>query len=190
MNNRDFLDSSVLIEYYKATRTDLLEALLDAAEPQLLVQSGSTEIITSTGEILSVEPGNLKKKSIFDLCICQTVISEYLLHCLIFDSGEKSPLTIKESGKIASLIALNDHSVFLNLFRYLPDNNRIVNLAPGFMAKYNLLPNDALILSICAIYEIKALASYDATDFGPACSIEGITLLQSVTDLEDYKSNL
>ena len=51
-----------------------------------------------------------------------------------------------------------------------------------YMAVYNLLPNDALILAICKIRNIGHLASYDS-DFATACTGEGIRLVQTVADL-------
>ncbi len=42
--------------------------------------------------------------------------------------------------------------------------------------KYNLLPNDAIILAICKIHGIIQLASHDK-DFVEPCKQEGITLL-------------
>ena len=70
MNNSIFIDSSLLVEYIKGSKTDLLETL----------QS---------------DPG-------FQLFISQTVVSEYLFyHLAIF--GQKSPLTLKETGRITEI---------------------------------------------------------------------------------------
>jgi predicted nucleic acid-binding protein len=44
------------------------------------------------------------------------------------------------------------------------------------MSKYNLLPNDAIILATCKIHGITELASHDA-DFTIPCGEEGIELL-------------
>jgi predicted nucleic acid-binding protein len=52
----------------------------------------------------------------------------------------------------------------------------IIELVPILMSKYNLLPNDAIILATCKIHNITQLASHDK-DFKTACDIEGITLL-------------
>lgn len=51
------------------------------------------------------------------------------------------------------------------------------------MQKYNLLPNDALILATCKIHQIPQLASFDTTDFEQACIGENIKLIQKVQDL-------
>jgi predicted nucleic acid-binding protein len=50
-------------------------------------------------------------------------------------------------------------------------------LTPIFMSKYNLLPNDAIILATCKMHNITKLASYD-TDFIVPCQEEGIELLR------------
>mgnify|MGYP001297363587 CR=1 FL=1 len=58
-----------------------------------------------------------------------------------------------------------------------------------FMSKYNLLPNDALILAACKTYNIPALASFDP-DFIAPCRGEGIHLLQTPADFEVFKQSL
>ena len=152
MSNSVFLDSSILVEYYKGTKTELLETLL-------------LEIPETR------------------LCICQTTLSEYYFQCIKIDSG-KAPLTVKSSGKIAETLSAVDHREFLSLFDYLSDGESLRELCPEMMSKYNLLPNDALILFICKLNSINVLASYDANDFQAACAEEGITLLQTTADWE------
>lgn len=44
------------------------------------------------------------------------------------------------------------------------------------MSKYNLIPNDAIILATCISNNIEQLASYDS-DFIIPCREEGIVLL-------------
>jgi len=51
------------------------------------------------------------------------------------------------------------------------------------MSKYNLLPNDALILADCKLNSIDALATYDIRDFSRACKQEEIKLINSISDL-------
>jgi len=155
MSNRVFLDSSILVEYYKGTKTDLLESLLlEIPETRLF--------------------------------ICQTTLSEYFFQCLKTDSG-KAPLTVKSSGKIAEALSSTDHREFLSLFEYLSDGESLCQMCPEMMSKHNLLPNDALVLSICKLNGINILASYDANDFKKACDKENITLLQTLADWEDFK---
>lgn len=155
MSNRVFIDSSILVEYYKGTKTELLETLLS--------------------EIPETR-----------LYICQTTLSEYFFQCLKTDSG-KAPLSLKSSGKIAETLSDTEHQEFLALFDYLVDEEGLREMCPEMMSNYNLLPNDALILSLCKLSGIHLLASYDATDFQKACTAEGIVLLQSSLDWDAFK---
>lgn len=52
----------------------------------------------------------------------------------------------------------------------------------SMMGKYNLLPNDALILATCKLNGIERIASYD-NDFVAACTGERIQLIRSVIDI-------
>ncbi|WP_262711954.1 PIN domain-containing protein [Dyadobacter flavalbus] len=65
----------------------------------------------------------------------------------------------------------------------LQNGNDVVPVFLEMMAKYNLLPNDALILASCKLNNIKMLASFDENDFTIACAGENIKLVQSVADL-------
>ncbi|HRG36773.1 MAG TPA: PIN domain-containing protein [Chitinophagales bacterium] len=47
------------------------------------------------------------------------------------------------------------------------------------MSKYNLLPNDALILATCKLNQINMIASFDS-DFKTACEKEKIQYIDSV----------
>ncbi|HMN89998.1 MAG TPA: type II toxin-antitoxin system VapC family toxin [Saprospiraceae bacterium] len=147
-----FVDSSILIEYYKNTQTALLDKLLDTQHIQV--------------------------------CISQIVVSEYLFHCLGIDGG-KSPLSVKQAKSIATVLSNGNHAVFLKQFSYLQDSNLLVERVPELMSQYNLLPNDALILSLCQIHQIPAVASYD-TDFKNACVGLNIALLQNVSDYNNF----
>lgn len=155
MSNSIFIDSSILVEYYKGTKTELLETLL--------LEISETR-----------------------LCICQTTLSEYFFQCLKIDSG-KAPLTVKSSGKIAETLSTTDHREFLSLFDFINDQESLREMCPEMMSKHNLLPNDALILSICKLNGINILASYDANDFPVACAAEGIIFIQSSADWEVLK---
>lgn len=57
------------------------------------------------------------------------------------------------------------------------------------MSAFNLLPNDALILAICQLHQIPAIASYDP-DFITVCKNLSITLLQTVEDFNHFYQNL
>ncbi len=64
----------------------------------------------------------------------------------------------------------------------LPIQNNVVSSTIDFMKKYNLLPNDAIILSTCKDQNISVLASHDS-DFFEACKAEGIRLISNTDDL-------
>lgn len=50
------------------------------------------------------------------------------------------------------------------------------------MQRYNLLPNDALIVATAKLHDILTIASLDP-DFESACQGEGIRLIREVSDL-------
>ena len=75
MSNRIFVDSSILVEYSKSTKTELLEYL-----------------ISHTSD--------------FELCISETVLSEYTFHFLA-KCGDKSPLTLKRDVAIPNILSQN-----------------------------------------------------------------------------------
>lgn len=147
-SKRVFLDSSVLVEYRKGARTNLLDHLLDDES--------------------------------IELTISQVVVSEYLYHLLgIF--GGKAPLTLKGAGEIGQTLRSGSPNGLLGKLEWVADNEQVMLKAPEIMADYNLLPNDALILSICLINDIKYIASFDP-DFFEACNDMKIELLQNVSD--------
>lgn len=123
---------------------------------------------------------NLVGDSGWNPCISQIVVSEYLFHHLAIFGG-KAPLTIKTSNLIGGTLMANDPDLFLEQFEYLVDTPNLKTLCIKLMEKYNLLPNDALIISICKFYEIKFLASLDS-DFRIVCHRENIKLISSVLD--------
>lgn len=157
MNNRFvFVDSSVLIEYYKNAQTELLDRLLDTKEIQI--------------------------------CISQIVVSEYLFHCLGVDGG-KSPLSVKQSSAIANVLSNGNHATFLKQYTYLQDSDFLLERVPVLMSKYNLLPNDAIIIATCQLNQIAAIASYDP-DFIKVCKDLNIMLLQTLADFEIFIQNI
>ncbi len=91
-------------------------------------------------------------------------------------------MSICESGKINETLSQHDTKTILSAFQILPIPDDALLLSLDFMKKYNLLPNDALILSSCKIQEVMVVASYDS-DFFKACAAEGIRLINSVADL-------
>ncbi|WP_262926561.1 PIN domain-containing protein [Thermococcus henrietii] len=71
---------------------------------------------------------------------------------------------------------------FFGLFRELEINRSIETLAVEYMAKYGILPNDAIILATCKFYGIKYLISFDS-DFEEAYEGERIELLKSPEEI-------
>jgi uncharacterized protein len=148
--NNIFLDSSVLIEFYKQTKTELLETLSKESDLSLVVNS--------------------------------IVISEFSFHLLAL-KGNKAPLTLKVEKKIPTLIKSFNPLEFLNQFALIDLQESHIYIVTDFMEKYNLLPNDALILGTCKSNNIAAIASFDS-DFEEPCKKENIILFKSVNDLK------
>ena len=143
------LDSSILIEYAKNNKTELMDYLVATMPDRLHVNSA--------------------------------VLSEYMYHWL-GNNGGKSPRSLQQSKQIGSVIQSGDPASFLSQFTILPSDNRIIPIYLDLMQRYNLLPNDALIIATAKLHGIPAIASYDP-DFVSACEGEGIQLIREVTDL-------
>lgn len=110
------------------------------------------------------------------LCINSTVISEYLYYLIGF-SGGTSPRSLQQSHKLKGILeSESKQAEILTDFQYMEPNENVLTLVPLFIATYNLLPNDAIILVTCKIHNITKLASHD-TDFITPCRQEGIELL-------------
>jgi len=144
MTSKVLIDSSVIIEYAKKNKTQLLNSLLE--------------------------------NDSINCCINESIISEFLFQFIKFNTN-KAPATIKSAKKISNVFESNPNYLLINLFEFLPTDSRLLNLAPSIMQQYNLLPNDAIILATCKIYNISQLASHDK-DFTEACKGEGIELLR------------
>lgn len=150
-----FIDSSLLVEYIKETKIELLEKLI---------------------------------MSDYQCYTNAIVYSEFMFYYLAVIGG-KSPLSIKESKMIKETIKIhNPIELFLN-FDILPIENEIIKLSYEMMSKYNLLPNDALILATVRTNKIKNLASFDENDFKIPCKTEAINLIKTTSDLNN-KMNL
>nr|WP_295929267.1 type II toxin-antitoxin system VapC family toxin [uncultured Dyadobacter sp.] len=150
-HHKIFIDSSILVEFAKQTKTDLLLHLMSLDE--------------------------------LDLYVNPTVISEYTYYLLAIEGG-KSPRSVKEDGNIATILSENNPEPFLTIFQIASFQTEITVTFLEMMSKYNLLPNDALILADCKLNSINVLASYDVKDFSDACKKEGILLVSSISDLE------
>jgi uncharacterized protein len=124
----------------------------------------------------------LIENTAIEKCINATVLSEFTYYYLAIE-GSSSPRTLKEKRFIPRIIRQNNPINLLKLFTYFPDNQSVIDIYLDLMEKYNLLPNDALILATCKIHKISQLASFDKTDFEKACLSEQIKLVQKVEDL-------
>ena len=80
------------------------------------------------------------------LCINDIVVSKFLFHFIGLQTG-KAPLTIKERKEIAGVIEVYKEDGFLKNFEFIPSAKEILSIVPDLMSKYNLLPNDAIILA-------------------------------------------
>lgn len=143
MSKPVIIDSSLLIEYIKGSKSKLLLELMNDAEYECFVN--------------------------------ETVVSEFLFYWLGVNGG-KSPLSMQRSRGIQTLMKNNQSFQLLESFSFYPTDEQIYFLVPHFMAKYNLLPNDAIILATCKMHGITKLASHD-TDFAIPCREERIELL-------------
>ncbi|TAG88972.1 MAG: PIN domain-containing protein [Bacteroidetes bacterium] len=115
------------------------------------------------------------------LYINTIVVSEYLYKLLAI-IAQKSPMSVCESKKVRETIEQQDAVGFLAQFEYLPVPVEALPLSIELMKKYNLLPNDALILASCILQGIKVLASHDS-DFGAACQAENMLFLNDETNV-------
>lgn len=111
----------------------------------------------------------------------QVGISEYLFH-FIAVKGQKSPLSVKESGKIAEVFGNRNPFDMIPDMKHLDHNQEIAFKAFGIMKKYKMLPNDAIIVATCDYFKIKNLASYDK-DFDLPCKYFGIRVINCTGDL-------
>lgn len=115
----------------------------------------------------------------FTCYINEIIVSEYLFYWIAVNGG-KSPMALQSSRQIRGLIENNSSFKLLESFSFCSVNEQIYSLVPQFMSTYNLLPNDAIILTTCEIHNITKLASHDA-DFIIPCKQEGIELLTETT---------
>lgn len=136
------IDTSILVEYFKTTKTTLLDSLLADSKINCFIN--------------------------------ETIVSEFLFQLLKLNTG-KAPRTLHEAGKLPDVLKTGSGYMILNVFWFLPTTDELYALVPALMIKYNLLPNDAIILATCKIHGITQLASHDS-DFITPCKEEGIAL--------------
>ncbi|WP_457643833.1 type II toxin-antitoxin system VapC family toxin [Persephonella sp.] len=114
----------------------------------------------------------------YEIYINDIVFSEVVFKLLGIKSG-KSPLTLKKSQNIPLIVdGLRDYIELLTLSDLLMVNMEILKTSINFMKKYNLLSNDAIILSTCKYYKIELLASLDR-DFESILPQENMILVNS-----------
>ncbi len=142
----------------------------------------NNQVIIDSSILIEYLKGNKSKlllelitDSNYDCCITETIISEYLFYWLKINGGV-SPLSLQSSSKISLILRSNSSYDILQRFIFCASTEDLYLLIPQFMSKYNLLPNDAIILATCKIHNITKLASHD-TDFTIACQEEGIQLI-------------
>jgi len=117
------------------------------------------------------------------LFINQVVFSEFLFY-YIATLGNKSPMSIKESGEIAN--CFKEHNPLdmlpgIHVLKHTPETSYAVL---DLMKRYNLLPNDALILASCLEHQIEYLATFDS-DFEIPCNSHGIKIIKSLEDMKN-----
>lgn len=106
------------------------------------------------------------------------VLSEHLCYILGFNSGV-SPGTLQQKKQISNTLKNEtDQISLLEEFHFLSARRNFLLEVPQLMAAYNLLPNDAIILSTCKLHGMK-LASHDS-DFIIPCKSENIELISDV----------
>ncbi len=146
-------------------------------------------IFVDSGILVEYQKGNnvdfyeeLILREEITLFVNQVVISEFLYYFIAL-SANKSPMSVKEAGQIANSFGERNPLEMLPGFIHLGHNNEIAEKGFEFMKKYNLLPNDALILASCVNNQIKRLATFDS-DFNIPCEELGIKIIQKIDDLK------
>lgn len=119
-----------------------------------------------------------------ELFYSETVISEFYFYVIAFETAV-APRTAKEKQAIPQAIIQSQPHLLLNKFTFLAGNESIATSAAYYMQFYNLLPNDALIFSICKHHNLNALASLNP-DFDEICTKENLNLLKSTKDIEAW----
>jgi predicted nucleic acid-binding protein len=143
MANNIMIDSSLLVEFIKGNKKQLLIELLFNSESECFIN--------------------------------ETVVSEFLFYFIAIGGG-RSPRATQSAEEINTIFARSREYRLIERFSFLPSNANLSVEVPMLMAKYNLLPSDAIILATCKIHGITRLASHDS-DFIIPCQEEGITLL-------------
>ena len=92
--------------------------------------------------------------------INQIVVSEVIFICLKLKT-KKSAFELKKSPDIVKKVDLKNVYELLDIFIELPSDKGITRSAEDVIARYGLLPNDALIAATCKHHGIKKLATFN-----------------------------
>ncbi|SEV80913.1 Predicted nucleic acid-binding protein, contains PIN domain [Thermococcus thioreducens] len=103
------------------------------------------------------------------------VFSEFLFHYIALKTG-RSPFTIKKRGEMSTVILSNEPKDFIEQFHILPADDEVLGLSYELMREHNLLPNDAIILATCLVYEVSTLGTLD-DDLKNAGEKEGLRVI-------------
>ncbi len=87
---------------------------------------------------------SLMSNDLFRCFISETVVSEFLFYFLAHN-GKKSPQALHSSNQIAEVFKNSSQYKLISVCHFLPSDEKIITMVPLLMAKYNLLPNDAII---------------------------------------------
>ena len=103
------------------------------------------------------------------------VFSEFIFHYIALKTGV-SPFTIKKRGEIDGVILPGEPKDFIEQFHVLPTDDEVLELSYELMRRHNLLPNDAIILATCIVFEVSNLGTLD-NDLKNAGEKEGLNVL-------------
>ena len=92
--------------------------------------------------------------------INQIVVSEVIFICLKLKT-KKSAFELKKAPDIVKRVDLKNVYELLDIFIELPSDKGITRSAEDVIARYGLLPNDALIAATCKHHGIRKLATFN-----------------------------
>jgi predicted nucleic acid-binding protein len=102
--------------------------------------------------------------------INQIVVSEVIFICLKLKT-KKSAFELKKAPDIVKRVDLKNVYELLDTFIELQSDKEITRSAEDVIARYGLLPNDALIAATCKHHGIRKLATFNG-DFKQVAFVE------------------
>ena len=102
----------------------------------------------------------LEEYSGLEGCINAIVFSEVLFVYIKAETGKKS-YELKKEPEFVKSVELGDIAELLERYRTLDIGEAVNSEAKGFITKYGLHPNDALIAATCKHHGIKKIATFD-----------------------------